>query len=277
MSNGRIMEDRRANPAFTLIEILVVIAIIGLLVGMLVPALFSARQIAKKVVCGTHLRQLGVATELYYNVHNCYPPHKWKLPDGTNDRWPSAVAIFLRSEELQICPSVPEWRVGRNNSYGFNYKYLGSLRLNSSSPTSPYERFPVIRVSSPGKTIAYADSDGTGWLKPYDPNGKDIEAIGNHAYTLDPTFIPIYSSETINNEGVQEAYAYLDYRTYISTRHKGGSNVVWVDGHVSAVSPGDVYKDNRFWNGLGREDPTRDPHVGTRVGTGAFRFQDEID
>ena len=271
------MNQRRQTLAFSLIEILVAIAIIGLLVAILLPALHSARMSAKKTVCGMHLHQLAVAVELYYNESNCYPPHKWKLPDGTNDRWPSAVAIYLRSEELQICPSVPEWKVGRNNSYGFNYKYLGSLRFNSISPTRPYERFPVRRVASPSKTIAYADSDGTGWAKPYDPEGTDVDAIGNHGYTLDSTFIPLYSSETVNNEGVQEAYAYLNHRTYVSVRHKGGSNAAWVDGHVSGIAPRDVYQDNRHWNGLGREDPRRDPHVDSRVGTGSFRYQDQLD
>ena len=76
------MEDRRANQAFTLIEILIVIAIIGLLVGILVPALSSARQTAKKVVCGTHLRQLGVATELYYNENNCIRRTSGSCPMG---------------------------------------------------------------------------------------------------------------------------------------------------------------------------------------------------
>lgn len=152
-----------------------------------------------------------------------------------------------------------------------------SLRLNEISPTAPYERFPVKQVPSPGVTISYADSEGTGWTKDYEAEGTDVDALGNHGYTLDPTFVPIYSSATVNDEGIQEAYAYLDYRTYISTRHLGGSNAVWLDGHVSAITPRAVYQDNRHWNGLGREDPDRDPHVDTRVGTGAFRFQDELD
>lgn len=207
------------HRGFTLVELLVVIGILAVLVAILVPALSGARKSAKKTVCGTHLHQMGIATEMYYNEYGCYPPHKWKMPDGTNDRWPSAVAEYLRSEKLQICPSVSQWKVGRNNSYGFNYKYLGSLRLNSIGPTPPFERFPVKAVRSPAATIAYADCDGTGWNKPYDAEGTDVEALGNHGYTLDPTFIPVYSSETVNNEGVREAYAYLEYRTYISTRH----------------------------------------------------------
>jgi len=266
-----------AWSGFSLVELLVVISILALLVAILIPALRGARKSAKTTVCGAHLHQLGVSTEMYYNENASYPPHKWTLPDGGNDRWPTAVAIYLRSEDLQICPSVPHWSVGRNNSYGFNYKYLGSLRFNDISPTAPYERFPVKQVARPGMTIAYADSDGTGWAKEYEPDGKDVDALGNHGYTLDPTFIPSYSSQTVNNQGVQEAYAYLEYRTYISTRHQDRSNAVWLDGHVSTITARQVYQDNRHWNGLGREDPARDDHVATRVGTGAFRFRDEVE
>ena len=269
------MRIRRNRNGFTLIELLVVIAIIGLLISLLLPAFHKARQKAKAVVCGTHLRQLGVANELYLNTFNSLPGHKWKLSSGEKVRQPDAVAIFLRSGKLQLCPAVRGWAVGKNNSYGYNYKYLGSLRKNHASPTAPFERFPVTRVNAPAKTIAYADSDGTGWTKDYtlDPDLGDPDTLGHHGYTLDPTFIPVFSLETVNTEGHADPYAFRRHRSYISDRHAGRSNAVWVDGHVSPIHPREVYRDNRSWNGLGREDPRMDPHVPDRHGAGTFRYQ----
>lgn len=266
------------RSGFTLIEILISIAIIGLLISILVPALHNARKKAKAVVCGTRLRQLGVANELYLNNFGSYPGHKWQLPKGGKVRWPDAVAVFLSSEELLICPSVSDWAVGRNNSYGYNYKYLGSLRNNLTGPTPPYERFPVRQVAAPGKTIAYADCDGTGWTKPYeaDPTIKDPDALGHHGYTLDPTFIPVHSDQTINADGFVESFAFREYRSYISDRHRGGSRAVWVDGHVSQILPKDVYKDNSSWNGFGREVPQLDPHIKERYGDGSFRYAKQL-
>jgi prepilin-type N-terminal cleavage/methylation domain-containing protein len=56
---------RTVREAFTLIELLVVIAIIALLVSILLPALASARDSAKTVVCSSNVRQLGVAIATY--------------------------------------------------------------------------------------------------------------------------------------------------------------------------------------------------------------------
>jgi len=56
--------------AFTLIELLVVIAIIALLMGILMPSLKKARDQAKAVVCGAHLKGLGVALRMYLDDYD---------------------------------------------------------------------------------------------------------------------------------------------------------------------------------------------------------------
>lgn len=265
----------RRSAGFTLVELLVVVSIIALLMAILLPSLSKSRKQARAAVCGSHLHQLGIAAQMYLTENGCYPPHK----DSTLSnavRWPTMLAAYVRSEEFLICPSVSDWKVGRNNAYGYNYKYLGCMRTNRFSPTAPFERFPVKQVHSPGMTIAHADSDGTGWEKPYDPEGRDPQEIGNHGYTLDPTFAPMLSLSTADPQGNQEAYSFRNTRTYISTRHHGASNAVFVDGHVERITPRLVYRDNRHWNGLGREDPVFDPHVTTRVDSGTFRYESHL-
>lgn len=266
-----------SRAGFTLVELLVVVSIIALLVAILLPSPGKSRKQARAAVCGAHLHQLGIATEMYVVENGCFPPHKTSLDGGDAARWPFATAGYVGSAELQICPSVSDWKIGRDNPYGYNYKYLGCMRRNADSPTAPYERFPVRSVPSPTMTIAYSDSDGTGWTKPYDPTRRDPEALGHHAYTLDPTYVPLIGLTTVNGEGEQEAYSYKSSRTYISPRHNGESNAVFADGHVQRINPKQVYQDNRYWNGLGREIPLLDPHVGVRVETGAFRYENELD
>jgi len=76
------MTHRRRN-GFTILEVLVVIATIGLLVGIVVPSLTAARDAAKRAVCGSNLRQVGVA------IH-CYADHY----DGSIPYGPKAQPSF---------------------------------------------------------------------------------------------------------------------------------------------------------------------------------------
>ncbi|MDO4582646.1 MAG: DUF1559 domain-containing protein [Planctomycetia bacterium] len=69
--------DRERWNGFTLVELLVVIAIIGMLVGLLLPAVQQAREAARILQCGNHLRQMGLAALNYETTVRAFPSGGW--------------------------------------------------------------------------------------------------------------------------------------------------------------------------------------------------------
>jgi prepilin-type N-terminal cleavage/methylation domain-containing protein len=92
--------DRRA---FALTELMVVIALLGILVALLLPAIQAARESSRGTSCRHNLKQIGLALINYESIHNCFPK-------GVEGRFPamSAQPSYGFSWWIQILPNLEQ-------------------------------------------------------------------------------------------------------------------------------------------------------------------------
>jgi prepilin-type processing-associated H-X9-DG protein/prepilin-type N-terminal cleavage/methylation domain-containing protein len=223
----------RHAPAFTLIELLAVIAVIGILVALLLPTLARSKSSAQRVKCVGNLHQLGLAAQMYGddNAGTCfrYGPvatnggmlywFGWigPGPEGQRPFDPTASALypFLRGRGVEICPSLnyalAQFKL---KASGAAYGYGCNIHLCVWQHQPPVK---LSKVARPSETALLADAAQVNTFQP--PASKS-----------NPLLEEFYYVSTNRNE----ATAHF--------RHAQRANVVFCDGHVAAekMEPGSL-------------------------------------
>ncbi|MDR1279364.1 MAG: prepilin-type N-terminal cleavage/methylation domain-containing protein [Opitutaceae bacterium] len=155
----------RTTAAFTLIELLTVVAIIGILAAITIPVTGSVRDKARTARCAGNVRELARATLLYTADHKDMLPRldfHW-----AEDLWPYAgngrIYVAFGGDELPeiLKDTICECPVAHRDTVTPKRSYAANLQIASGAGAT---HVPLRTVTSPSATVMFADAQGTSSL-----------------------------------------------------------------------------------------------------------------
>ena len=188
---------------FTLVELLIVIAIIAILASMLLPALNKAKETAKMATCINNLKQLGLAVNMYADDNNEMSPGSYD--QVTNKAWATQLvdSSYVTNKSILHCPG---WRP---------FEYNGQFRTYGMVIPTIHDAYRV----------------DWGYYRYCGFNFKNTKNSSNI-----PLFCDTISTSNDSNYLYQCYYTYkkigIDANSCIHLRHNKKSVFLFVDGHV---------------------------------------------
>jgi prepilin-type N-terminal cleavage/methylation domain-containing protein/prepilin-type processing-associated H-X9-DG protein len=245
----------RARKGFTLVELLVVVAIIAILAGILYPVFSQARAKAQQTACAANVKQLGTAIQIYVQDYDeTFPPvyidpANRTIPDSTLvDRpewkglsWTERVYPYVKNEEIFKCKSDPA--AAQRNPV--NARFLNSYAYNPLFGTQP-DPVNAAKLAPGALTLAQLNNAADAallWDTPINPQQRagaqsknnlsrsiaDRRMAVNYLYIVDNSKKHIYAEEgtfTVAKEAPEK---------WMKPRHAESSNVLFADSHVKPV------------------------------------------
>ena len=241
--------------AFTLVELLMVIAIIGILIAILLPSLMAARRAANAVTCASNMRQITAALITYSVAYNGYfPPNT-----ATEDLYwfdKERIGRYIRTKidlpdesiagGVMVCPSDVE---GATRSYSMNTFASGVAShfvLDSCNATPPRGKMFKFGVRQSSNMILLAEGF-SGYNKPpqtkTNPVGYDCFAIigwqGERPGQRFGAGGGVQFDVGRFGDTSESQIAYFRHRNvrgrYVVTDPVGRANFGFADGHVSML------------------------------------------
>jgi len=223
----------RRTRGFTLIELLVVVAILGLLLSILLPSLSAARERALAAVCGSNLRQIGVALTNYVHENGYYPGHHTVSPTWVV--WPPRLRRLMEGQVQAFnCPAAESefwWRptYGRGPRQPELYGYDPGERplTNRSGFSYGYNDWGVREFSMPHLGLGgHVD----------DRNCAGCDDVPEDIVAVPADMVAVADSKPDFDWDTAIDPADLIDAEWPSERHFGGSEVLFCDGHVVWMS-----------------------------------------
>lgn len=216
------------RKAFTLIEILVVIAVIALLIALLLPALERARGQAKTVICQSNLQQWNeIWTTFFNDTDDTFGLSNYYSYPGDEPFWWYDYYVPRQIKGIRFCPMAKEIAnpTGQNTTQGWGGKSLAWGRLGAIG-TKDYDLYGSYGLAH--------YSRGAYGLTPNGPNAWKTTDVRS------PGYVPLWfdcASPTIafHDQLSPPSSESIVARNCIINRHDGYINVLFMDSSVRKV------------------------------------------
>lgn len=230
---GRVagFDVRRRKGGFTLVELLVVMAMIALLMAILCPAVQRAARQARAVACQGRLRQWGIGFAAFFNEHES------PAVGVGSDAWEPFWRRYCdRRAGLFLCPMATRYEVNANDPAWMDRDALGwgvggkftAWKLPIRTPTT----------QEPGPLLGSYGLNGTGLVL------LDLRACGGRR--VDRTNVPVFLDSASFDAYTQpgdpppafdgQLVAYSDIKSWCIDRHDGATNSLFLDWSVRKVA-----------------------------------------